>query len=362
MTRLRVGALFTGSGMLDMAVCEAVRGDTVWVVENDPAASRVLAHHWPNVPNHGDITAIDWAAVEPVGVLCGGFPCTDVSSAGKRAGLRPSTRSGLWSHMVSAISQLKPKLVVIENVRGLLSADAHCDLEPDPWGLGNGTSRPLRALGAVLGDLAQLGFDARWCGLRASDVGAPHGRFRVFITAWPVSDALGVGWGEGWPESAGQFWGSDAALGGDGTAAHPDGIGPVRSGRPRRRREEFADHGEPAADTDGDGLAGQPERHVGQIQPGQPTDWGAYEPAIRRWELILGRPAPPPTVTGKRGGQQLSAAFVEWMQGWPEGWVTSVPGLSRNDMLKICGNGVVPQQACAALRWLLTVGDVDAVA
>lgn len=84
-------------------------------------------------------------------------------------------------------------------------------------------------------------------------------------------------------------------------------------------------------------------------------DWGDYGPAIKRWELILGRPAPAPTVTGKRGGQQLSAVFTEWLMGWPEGWVTAVPGLSRNDQLKICGNGVVNLQAEAALRWLLDV-------
>lgn len=75
------------------------------------------------------------------------------------------------------------------------------------------------------------------------------------------------------------------------------------------------------------------------------TDYG---PAIYRWETILGRPAPDLT----RDGQQLSPAFTEWMMGWPQGWVTDVPGLTRNDQLKICGNGVVPQQAAAALAWL----------
>jgi DNA (cytosine-5)-methyltransferase 1 len=83
--------------------------------------------------------------------------------------------------------------------------------------------------------------------------------------------------------------------------------------------------------------------------------WGPYEPAVRRWELILGRPAPDPTQTGKRGGQQLSPLFVEWMQGLPEGWVTAVPGLSRNEQLKLLGNGVVPAQAAAALEWLLAL-------
>lgn len=81
--------------------------------------------------------------------------------------------------------------------------------------------------------------------------------------------------------------------------------------------------------------------------------WGAYELAIRRWELILGRVVPAPTQVGKRSGHQLSPTFVEWMMGWPQGWVTGVPELSRNDQLKILGNGVVPQQAIVALARLL---------
>lgn len=82
-------------------------------------------------------------------------------------------------------------------------------------------------------------------------------------------------------------------------------------------------------------------------------DWGRYEPAIQRWEQLLGRPAPVPTTTGTRGGQVLNPALAEWMMGLPDGWITHVPGLSRNDMLRLTGNGVVPQQAAAAYRWLL---------
>jgi hypothetical protein len=83
------------------------------------------------------------------------------------------------------------------------------------------------------------------------------------------------------------------------------------------------------------------------------TNWGKFEPAIRRWEEVLGRPAPAPTKPdGKDGAHRLSSAFTEWMMGVPEGWITDV-GLSRNDELKACGNGVVPQQAALALRVLL---------
>jgi hypothetical protein len=84
-----------------------------------------------------------------------------------------------------------------------------------------------------------------------------------------------------------------------------------------------------------------------------PTNWGKFEPAIRRWEETLGRPAPAPTKPdGKDGAHRLSSAFTEWMMGLPEGWITGV-GLSRNEELKACGNGVVPQQAELALRVLL---------
>lgn len=167
-----------------MAVEAVFGGHTIWHSEIDPSASKVLAHRWPGIPNLGDISQIDWNTVPPVDILCGGFPCTDVSAAGKRAGMH-GTRSGLWSHMAEAIDVLRPKFVVIENVRGLLNADANRPVEPDQDGVGNGSDRPvLRAIGAVLGDLADIGtYDARWVTLAAADVGAPHRRERVFIVA-----------------------------------------------------------------------------------------------------------------------------------------------------------------------------------
>ena len=118
---MKVGSLFSGYGGLDLAI-QSLWPDAhpAWFVEFDKHPSAILARHWPNVPNYGDITAVDWAAVEPVDILTGGFPCQDLSVAGKRAGLRPGTRSGLWAHMAYAIDQLRPALVVAENVRGLL--------------------------------------------------------------------------------------------------------------------------------------------------------------------------------------------------------------------------------------------------
>jgi DNA (cytosine-5)-methyltransferase 1 len=182
------GSLFSGYAGLDLAVNAVFGSETAWVSDVDPGACKILAHRLPDVPNLGDITTVDWSQVEPVEVMSGGFPCQDLSHAGKRAGMKPGTRSGLWSHMAYAISQLRPRYVVAENVRGLLSGEAHSDVELCPWCMGDGTGEPpLRALGAVLGDLAELRYDARWVGLRAADVGAPHGRFRVFVVATDAS-------------------------------------------------------------------------------------------------------------------------------------------------------------------------------
>jgi DNA (cytosine-5)-methyltransferase 1 len=84
------------------------------------------------------------------------------------------------------------------------------------------------------------------------------------------------------------------------------------------------------------------------------NEWGDFTPAIHRWERLT-RPHPSPTTPGRCGKPQLSAAFGEWMMGLPAGWITDTPGVTRNEALKLCGNGVVPQQAEAAIRFLLDV-------
>ena len=183
--------MFSGSGILDRAVEQATGGTVVWHCETDHAAKAVLAKHWPGVPNLGDVRRINWSRVRwgisPIDLLCGGFPCTDISDAGTRGGLRPGTQSGLWSEMVRAIEALRPPQVLIENVRALLTTPANRsptikvyarsgDLEPGPQIVDTG-------IGAVLGDLADLGYDAEWQALSASGAGAPHRRQRVFIVA-----------------------------------------------------------------------------------------------------------------------------------------------------------------------------------
>ncbi|HLS14672.1 MAG TPA: DNA cytosine methyltransferase [Beutenbergiaceae bacterium] len=121
---LRAGSLCSGHGGLDLAVEHAFHAETIWFSEIYEPINRVFGHHWPRATNLADIATIDWSTVQPVDVLCGGFPCQDVSIVGKQTGLAPGTRSGLWSHTAIAIDALKPAYVVIENVRGLLSAPA----------------------------------------------------------------------------------------------------------------------------------------------------------------------------------------------------------------------------------------------
>lgn len=144
----RIGSLCSGVGMLDLAVESVLPGaELAWYAQFEPPgkkgrpdrhqyAAKVMAHRFPGTPNHGDIAAIDYGGVEAVDILTAGWPCQDMSLAGKRAGLMPGTRSGLWSHVVRAIGALRPSLVFLENVRSLTSARAHSDLEQCPWCLG----------------------------------------------------------------------------------------------------------------------------------------------------------------------------------------------------------------------------------
>ncbi|MEU5259318.1 DNA cytosine methyltransferase [Amycolatopsis sp. NPDC021455] len=318
-----IGSLFSGyGGLCELAATPLLGGQVVWHCDVDPGAAKVLAHHWPDTPNLGDITKADFSTVPPVQVLTGGFPCTDVSAAGRQAGIRPGTRSGLWSVMRHATAMLRPELVLIENVRGLLHAPAHSDVEPCPWCLGNDRGvAALRALGAVLGDLAELGYDAAWCGLPASAVGAPHARYRIFIAA---ADTRRHPRSQDHPD-LGVAAGSRRAV-----VADADGVRHQRTGHEPRRWPGPADRSHPAA-----------------------HEWGEYGPAIRQWERVTGQAAPAPTVTGRRGNAVLNPALPEWMMGLPSGHITAVPGLSRADMLRLAGNGVVPRQATAAFGYLL---------
>jgi DNA (cytosine-5)-methyltransferase 1 len=159
--------MFSGIGGIDLGL-ERAGMKVIWQAENNPYAAKVLAKHWPDVPNLGDVTKItweDWTDVERPDVICGGYPCQPFSHAGKRGGENDPRH--LWPHMARCLRVLRPDRVLLENVPGHLS-------------LGFGT---------VLGDLAALGYDAEWEMLPASAFSAPHLRWRLFIVAY----AQGVG-------------------------------------------------------------------------------------------------------------------------------------------------------------------------
>ncbi|MFL4491777.1 DNA cytosine methyltransferase [Streptomyces sp. VTCC 41912] len=163
--------LCAGYGGLELAI-EALTGDqTAFVAEIEPHASKILAHHHPEVPNLGDITTIDWhQLIGLVDIVAAGFPCQDISNAGKRVGIN-GTRSGIWRNVAEAIRILRPRIVFLENVAAITR----------------------RGLDQVLGDLVAIGYDARWVCLRASDAGAAHRRDRWFCVAYPtVPDAQGA--------------------------------------------------------------------------------------------------------------------------------------------------------------------------
>lgn len=383
MGKLTHGSLFSGYGGIDIAVAEVFGARTAWVSDIDPGPCRVLEHRFPGVPNLGDITKIDWADVEPVDILSGGSPCQDLSAAGRRAGMTEGTRSNLWVQMREAIETLRPRLVVWENVMGALSARATSELESVEGRVGDGSGGPaLRALGRVLGDLAEIGFDAEWATVRASDVGAPHGRARVFLLAWPAGTSPHslCGGSGGWASQPEQAGGDYAPLGpdqgGDGGGGDPVALLPtprvssgngvsgreLREGNPKVRLEtSVALLPTPDSYAGSRGGSQHPEKrraggHAVSVADVAEhlADFGAYTPAIERWERATGRPAPDPTKPSpKTGKPQLSAEFVEWMMGLPSGWFTSPEiGLTRVQALKLGGNGVVPQQAAFALRTL----------
>ena len=183
---MKIGSLFSGYGGLDLAVSRVFDAEVVWHCEWEDAPSAVLEAHWPGVPNYRDVSKVDFTLVERVDILTGGFPCQDVSLAGKRKGLSEGTRSNLWFEFLRAIETIRPQFVVIENVRGLLSAKADSDLELETSGLDYKPGLPvLRAGSIVAGSLADIGYDCKWTTIRASDAGAPHRRERVFILATP---------------------------------------------------------------------------------------------------------------------------------------------------------------------------------
>ena len=397
---IRIGSMCSGFGGLDEGAESAFGGRVAWHSESSESASAILKYRYPDVPNHGDLTAFDWSRAECVDLLCIGFPCQPFSAAGLRRGAADERH--LFPHIVQAIEAMpqRPTLIAIENVMNLVSIQGGA-----VWAY-------------VLGELERLGYGGRWNIVPAAAVGAPHLRRRVFLLA-------GLGRPGGFtrhPQRFGKtgyplFKTPTAQLGTNGGSQHPDkrrrgGHGPTLDDEvshllPTPRTSESRGVGQRGLDpaySKGhdlrtaiallptpratDGVNGGPNQRGSKgdyALPGAavqllptPTvqnwhgnerngrgelllpgavlvqDWDRFEPAIRRWEAITGVPAPLPTVPGTRSNRVLSPAFAEWMMGAAPGHITDVPGLSRAQQLTAIGNGVVSQQAAYALRSLLT--------
>jgi DNA (cytosine-5)-methyltransferase 1 len=294
---LKVGSLCTGYGGLDMAVEAYFDAETVWCAEFDKYASQVVQARF-DVPNYGDIKSINWADLEPIDILTAGYPCQPFSHAGYRKGTDDERH--IFPYILEAISILRPSYVILENVRGHLSL----------------------GLKEVLAGLTEIGYNAQWQLVRASDVGAPHQRARIFIVAYPTSQGSQGG---GWQERG---IGSETVT----DTNDPGGIGNMSG---------LSSRSNPRSIGNTDYQYQSHNRKVSRLGR-------RFTP---RCEMHM-QATPPPLDQGK-----LNPVFVEYMMGLPGGWVTDT-GLSRTQQLKMLGNGVVPQQAEYALELLL--GEKDA--
>jgi DNA (cytosine-5)-methyltransferase 1 len=291
---MKIGSLCSGYGGLDLAVETLTGAETVWFSEFNKYAAKIYESHW-DLPNIGDLTKVDWTQVEPIDILTGGYPCQPFSTAGKREGT--NDKRHIFPYIKEAIRVLRPKLVFLENVRG------HLTLGFD----------------SVLEDLAEIGYDCIWTLARASSVGAPHRRERLFIIAFNSA--------------------SNRQQTNDTTFVK------IKSG------QNFAERLVPTANAELSNWARNwaMQKLGRRLEPCsnlQEMQWKQYAKAINAWEQLT-RPAPTPLQDEK-----LSPAFVEWMMGLPEGWVTNVE-ISRSQQMQALGNGVVPQQAYAAYKHLL---------
>jgi len=162
---ITIGSLFSGIGGFELGLERAIpNAKTIWQVEQNEFCRKILEQHWADAKIYDDVRNITKDNVERVDILCGGFPCQDLSVAGKGRGIN-AERSGLWWEMHRIINELQPSIAIMENVPAIT----------------------IRGLGAVLGSLSEIGYDAEWCTIRASDFGAPHRRERWFGVAYPQS-------------------------------------------------------------------------------------------------------------------------------------------------------------------------------
>ncbi|RAK51610.1 DNA cytosine methyltransferase [Phenylobacterium soli] len=309
MKKLRVLDLFSGIGGFSLGLERTGGFETVAFCEIEPFCRRVLAKHWPEVPCYDDVRtlsaerlAADGFAVD---VICGGFPCQDISNANPDAEGIEGERSGLWSEIARLVRELRPRLLIVENVAALLG----------------------RGLDRVLGDLAALGYDAEWDCIPASAVGAPHQRDRIWIVAYPRGEqheskgdafrrALAAGLPEAFERNTRVPVGADAQADAFGSDAH--GFGSHRAGIDQLGSPQLRDEQDGNAEQVGPVLDDTNGERLQELDLSAVADRAGF--ARRR------------AVAG-RGVWAVEPALGRVADGVPH----------RVDRLKALGNAVVPQ-------------------
>lgn len=307
---MRIGSLFSGIGGLELGLERATGGRTIWQVEIDPWCRRILAQHWPCAERFADVSQVTVHDLAPVDLLCGGFPCQDVSAAGKGAGLA-GARSGLWYEYRRILAELRPRFVVIENV----------------------ASGARRWVPTILEQVGELGYRARAYALSAADIGAPHLRRRVFVVA-TLPDAHGVGLRQqqGW--SGGEGGGGKSVTGDTGeprsTLAAARGMSVANRDGDRRKCERGRGLLDGERETLRDDAHRRDRTHAWPPLRGDDDGW-------REWIAAGGPPAAVP---------RLRRA--------PDGFPGGVDR-DRRARLRALGNAVVPQCAEVIGRIVLEV-------
>ena len=305
---LAVGSLFAGIGGFDLAA-RWLGWRTLWYSEIDPYASAVMKKRFPDAVNHGDVTQLRGSHVARVEVLCGGFPCQDISLAGKGAGIEGS-RSGLWTHYARIIDEVRPSWVVIENVSALRS----------------------RGLDRVLGSLAALGYDAEWHCIPAAYVGAPHRRDRIWIVAHPNADESRS---QGWDRAIVRECARQQPVGPLGALADADRVvGNERGGSDpgqgegRRHADRSVVGANELADAECSGVSDDRQREVvgspGSMQREAPERERLWADARERHNAV---------------------GVGEWWESEPDVGRVAHGVPSRVDRLRCLGNAIVPQVA-----------------